>query len=99
MQLDLFTEHDELDLDVVLEWQHWFLVWASDSDIQSGQWLSQLVLNSLKTDLCDEVSRELSDLPTVQFVNNTMRLHHLVGGSTCPGLFRFHLQENNNKTS
>ena len=62
-KVDLFTEHDELDLDVVLEWQHWFLVWASDSDIQSGQWLSQLVLNSLKPDLRDEVSRELSDLP------------------------------------
>eukprot|EP00956_Cyclotella_meneghiniana_P004994 scaffold6171_cov22-Cyclotella_meneghiniana.AAC.2 len=59
----LFTHHDELDLDEVLEWQHWFLVWASDTDIQSGQWLSQLVLNSLKPDLRDEVSRELSGLP------------------------------------
>eukprot|EP00956_Cyclotella_meneghiniana_P024440 scaffold49028_cov44-Cyclotella_meneghiniana.AAC.1 len=62
-KLDLFTEHDELDMNAVLEWQHWFLVWASDSDIQSGQWLSQLVLNSLKPDLRDEVSHELSDLP------------------------------------
>ena len=25
-KLDLFTEHDELDFDAVLEWQHWFLV-------------------------------------------------------------------------
>eukprot|EP00956_Cyclotella_meneghiniana_P040240 scaffold190401_cov81-Cyclotella_meneghiniana.AAC.1 len=62
-KLDLLTEHDEIDFGRVLEWQHWFLVWASDSDIQSGQWLSQLVLNSLKPDLRDEVSRELSDLP------------------------------------
>ena len=49
--LDLFTEHDELNLDTVLDRQHWFLLWASDSDIQSGQWLSQLVLTSLKPDL------------------------------------------------
>ena len=62
-KVDLFTQHDELDLDTVLDWQHWFLLWASDTDIQSGQWLSQLVLNSLKPDLRDEVSREVSDLP------------------------------------
>eukprot|EP00956_Cyclotella_meneghiniana_P002432 scaffold2747_cov54-Cyclotella_meneghiniana.AAC.3 len=62
-KVDLFNHHDELNLAEVLEWQHWFLVWASDTDIQSGQWLSQLVLNSLKPDLRDEVSRELSGLP------------------------------------
>lgn len=56
-------DHEDLDLDTVLKWQHWYNVWAHEVDIESSRWMTKLLFNSLKPDLHEEVYREFLELP------------------------------------
>eukprot|EP00956_Cyclotella_meneghiniana_P032046 scaffold86256_cov36-Cyclotella_meneghiniana.AAC.1 len=60
---DLIHDHEKLDFDMVLQWQHWHNLWALDVDIESSNWTTKLLFNSLKPDFHDEVFREFMELP------------------------------------
>ena len=59
-------DHEDLDLDTVLKWQHWYHVWAHEVDIVSSKWMTKLLFNSLKPDLHEEVYQEFMELPIDQ---------------------------------
>eukprot|EP00956_Cyclotella_meneghiniana_P028513 scaffold66582_cov38-Cyclotella_meneghiniana.AAC.7 len=48
---------------MVLQWQHWHNLWAFDVDIESSNWMTKLLFNSLKPDFHEEVYREFLELP------------------------------------
>eukprot|EP00956_Cyclotella_meneghiniana_P003140 scaffold3832_cov36-Cyclotella_meneghiniana.AAC.3 len=60
---DLIDDHDKLDFDMVLQWQHWHNLWAFEVDIESSNWMTKLLFNSLKPDFHEEVYREFLELP------------------------------------
>ena len=60
---DLIDDHEKLDFDMVLQWQHWHNLWAFEVDIESSTWMTRLLFNSLKPDFHDEVYREFMELP------------------------------------
>ena len=60
---DLIDDHEKLDFDMVLQWQHWHNLWALDVDIESSNWMTKLLFNSLKPDFHDEVYLEFLELP------------------------------------